>query len=245
MGTNTTRLNLYKPGGGSTGLILPDEIADIDKINGNMDLLDAAIGLKNVTSTTRPATPYDGQIIRESDTKNTLVYSSAAVAWVSTGVTLWAATIAAMVALTGVAPGTICQTDGIAGSTYASEWQYVQGTWVPLGPILAVNFAGLNNVAAAVTAAGAGVSLSRANTGALGVALGVTYSWNPSPLITWTAVSGLVPVMATSNSGFATSIGSIYSFTAATQLNLNGIFTSAFAKYVVRLPMLVAKPEFC
>ena len=37
----TSFLNLYKPGGGSTGLILPDEVVDIDRINANMDLIDA------------------------------------------------------------------------------------------------------------------------------------------------------------------------------------------------------------
>lgn len=36
----TSFLNLYKPGGGSTGLILPDEVVDIDRINANMDLID-------------------------------------------------------------------------------------------------------------------------------------------------------------------------------------------------------------
>ena len=37
----TPNLNLYKPGGGSTGLITPDEVVDIDRINANMDLIDA------------------------------------------------------------------------------------------------------------------------------------------------------------------------------------------------------------
>lgn len=37
----TSFLNLYKPGGGSTGLILPDEVADIDRLNQNADLIDA------------------------------------------------------------------------------------------------------------------------------------------------------------------------------------------------------------
>jgi hypothetical protein len=37
----TSFLNLYKPGGGSSGLILPDEVVDIDRINANSDLIDA------------------------------------------------------------------------------------------------------------------------------------------------------------------------------------------------------------
>lgn len=86
MSANTTRLNLYKPGGGATGLILPDEIADIDKINGNMDLIDAAIGARVVTSTTRPTTPFSGQLIYETDTRNTMVYNLSLTAWTPIGV---------------------------------------------------------------------------------------------------------------------------------------------------------------
>lgn len=36
----TPTLNLYKPGGGSTGVITPDEVADIDRLNQNFDLID-------------------------------------------------------------------------------------------------------------------------------------------------------------------------------------------------------------
>lgn len=39
----TSHLNLYKPGGGSTGTITPDEVVDIDRVNQNMDVIDAAI----------------------------------------------------------------------------------------------------------------------------------------------------------------------------------------------------------
>ena len=41
MSANTAFLNLYKPGGGSSGLIVPDEVVDVDRINGNMDLIDS------------------------------------------------------------------------------------------------------------------------------------------------------------------------------------------------------------
>lgn len=41
MSANTAFLNLYKPGGGSSGLIVPDEVVDIDRINSNMDLIDS------------------------------------------------------------------------------------------------------------------------------------------------------------------------------------------------------------
>lgn len=40
MGALTPFLSLYKPGGGSTGTITPDEVVDIDRLNNNSDLLD-------------------------------------------------------------------------------------------------------------------------------------------------------------------------------------------------------------
>lgn len=64
----TSRLGLYKPGGGSSGNINPDEVVDIDKINDNMDKIDANIGVAAVTSTTRPSAPFIDQIISEKDT---------------------------------------------------------------------------------------------------------------------------------------------------------------------------------
>lgn len=86
MAASTTRLGLYKPGGGSSGLIVPDEAADIDKINGNMDKLDDAAGAYLCTSGTRPATPFSNQIIRETDTKNVMIWSSAAGRWNPVGI---------------------------------------------------------------------------------------------------------------------------------------------------------------
>lgn len=44
MGATTPKLNLYKPGGGSSGIIVPDERVDIDRINDNMDKIDAHAG---------------------------------------------------------------------------------------------------------------------------------------------------------------------------------------------------------
>lgn len=81
----TTRYGLYKPGGGSTGIITPDEIADIDKLNGNFDVIDAALGSASGTSGSRPGSPKDGQIFRESDTGNTIVWSSAGSYWAPVG----------------------------------------------------------------------------------------------------------------------------------------------------------------
>jgi len=77
----TTKLSLYKPGGGSTGLIFPDEVVDIDKINSNMDKIDAVMGAPIFTSVTRPATPFLGQIITESDTGSLAVYGLGGAQW--------------------------------------------------------------------------------------------------------------------------------------------------------------------
>lgn len=57
----TTVLGLYKPGGGSTGLITPDEPVDIDKLNGNFDLIDGAVGVGRWASGSRPTTPFKNQ----------------------------------------------------------------------------------------------------------------------------------------------------------------------------------------
>lgn len=73
MGDLTPKLDLYLPGGGSTGTI-PDEPADIDKLNGNFRTLDATAGYFVCTSTTRPAEPYPGQPIYETDTQMRRIY---------------------------------------------------------------------------------------------------------------------------------------------------------------------------
>lgn len=76
MGVLTTRLKLYLAGGGSTSIGGPDEAADIDKQNGNFQKLDAALGAPNYTSSTRPATPFAGQVISETDTGQVMVFDS-------------------------------------------------------------------------------------------------------------------------------------------------------------------------
>lgn len=82
MGDLTTKLSLYLPGGGSSGLILPDEIIDIDRINDNMRKIDDVSGAKIVTSTTRPALPFDGQTIYETDTRLVAIYRAVGANWI-------------------------------------------------------------------------------------------------------------------------------------------------------------------
>lgn len=78
---STTRLSLYKPGGGSSGAYGADEPADIDRLNENFDKLDAAVGARVVTSITRPSSPYDGQIIKETDTGRAKVWRAGTGEW--------------------------------------------------------------------------------------------------------------------------------------------------------------------
>lgn len=65
MSTTTTRLGLTKPAG--------SEDVDISILNANFDIIDANIGGTKCTSGTRPATPYTGMVIYETDTKRFLM----------------------------------------------------------------------------------------------------------------------------------------------------------------------------
>lgn len=75
MGLFTTRAGLYKPGGGSTGLNLPDEPVDIDKLNANFDKIDALLGARNIPSVSSYAGTMDGDLIYAQDTKLLHMYS--------------------------------------------------------------------------------------------------------------------------------------------------------------------------
>ena len=77
MATNTTKLALSKPDG--------TDLVDIAVLNGNFDKIDAASGATICTSTTRPASPWNGQVIFETDTLNALVYRTATSSWAILG----------------------------------------------------------------------------------------------------------------------------------------------------------------
>lgn len=76
MGIYTPRANLYKPGGGSTGLILPDETVDIDKINDNMTKIDALLGARSVPSASSYVGSMDGDLVYAEDTQFLHMYSA-------------------------------------------------------------------------------------------------------------------------------------------------------------------------
>jgi hypothetical protein len=86
MATTTTRLGLTKP-----DFV---DVVDISELNSNADDIDAAVGAAVVTSSTRPGTPWSGQLIYETDTERTLVWDG----------TVWEP-------VSSVAPGSITATE--------------------------------------------------------------------------------------------------------------------------------------
>lgn len=72
----TSRLGLVKPDPGTGELV---NVAT--QINATYDKIDAAIGATPVTSATRPASPYHGQFIRETDTRRLYVRNATDGAW--------------------------------------------------------------------------------------------------------------------------------------------------------------------
>ena len=73
MATTTTKLALTKPDG--------TDLVDIAVLNANADKIDTASGAFICTSTTRPASPWNGQLIFETDTLNVLVYRTSTTSW--------------------------------------------------------------------------------------------------------------------------------------------------------------------
>lgn len=66
MATTTTKLSLIKPD-------LTD-IVDVSNLNDNADSIDAAVGFTLCTNATRPASPWAGQVIFETDTGSSFVW---------------------------------------------------------------------------------------------------------------------------------------------------------------------------
>lgn len=81
MGTNTTRVGLYKPlDDGSENVSVSTDL------NQNYDRIDTAVGFQAVTSGTRPSSPYSGKPIMETDTSYRTYFSNgtspASASWV-------------------------------------------------------------------------------------------------------------------------------------------------------------------
>lgn len=74
--TSTTRLGIVKPTPG-TG----EPVNLQTQINDSWDKIDSAIGATICTSSTRPASPFHGQFIRETDTRKLYVWNATQSAW--------------------------------------------------------------------------------------------------------------------------------------------------------------------
>ena len=77
MATTTTKLALTKPA--------TSDVVDIAVLNANADKLDTAAGAFMCTSTTRPTTPWNGQVIFETNTLNQYVWVAATSTWARLG----------------------------------------------------------------------------------------------------------------------------------------------------------------
>lgn len=67
MSTLTSRLKMIKQAG--------SDFWSINTLNGNLDIVDGAVGVTLCTSTTRPSTPFTGQQIFETDTTLSYIWS--------------------------------------------------------------------------------------------------------------------------------------------------------------------------
>lgn len=76
MATFTTRANLKKPD--------PAEFINVVDLDDNFDKIDNGLGALLCTSTTRPASPFSGQLIWQTDTKSGFVWNGSA--WVPSAV---------------------------------------------------------------------------------------------------------------------------------------------------------------
>jgi len=84
MSSLTSRLGLYKPADNGS-----ENVNVVTDLNNNLDKLDAMVGVRAVTSSTRPGTPYSGQMIRETDTAKVLVHDGTVPASAGWTVQLW------------------------------------------------------------------------------------------------------------------------------------------------------------
>ena len=125
MATSTTKLGLTKPA--------YTDVVDVQDLNTNADLIDAASGMTICTSSTRPGSPWSGQIIFETDTPGSFVWDGSA--WQTAGG--GGSITVAETAPTSPAPG---NGDLWFNSTDGRTFVYYEDTdsnqWVEIGQVL-------------------------------------------------------------------------------------------------------------
>ena len=108
MSTTTGRIGLYKPAADGS-----ENVNVVTDVNNNMDSLDAAIGLVPCTSSTRPAAPFVGQCIRETDTGKALTCTATGPAvWVELAIAggVFGADLSVNGGVTASGAGVFCRT---------------------------------------------------------------------------------------------------------------------------------------
>lgn len=162
MAGTTTKLALYLPGGGSSGLVTPDEQVDVDKINDNMKKIDTAIGFVVCTSGTRPATPFTGQSIIETDTRNTMYWTGARWAPMDTLPNAASSAIRDVLYPTPVAGNQVFRTDigpgGMSQVYNGTAWRLSASGLIP------IQLGTVSGVGAALSASGTVVNLTALTT---------------------------------------------------------------------------------
>lgn len=109
MATTTNKLALVKPAG--------SDLVDISVLNTNADKIDAAVGTFICTSTTRPTSPWNGQVIFETNTLNQYIWISASSSWERLNTTP-AGTVVSLASATVPTGWLLCDGSSKATATY-------------------------------------------------------------------------------------------------------------------------------
>lgn len=131
MGELTPRRGMYLPGGGSTGLIVPDEVADIDRLNENFRKIDSMLGARVLPSASSYTDSYDGDLVYAEDTELLKMYSSNAGKLIDPrvlGGNAFKGTKAQRDAFTGAEKGDLWRLTDDTGYSY----EYTGTKWRPL-----------------------------------------------------------------------------------------------------------------
>lgn len=241
MGAFTTRYGLYKPGGGSTGTILPDEVADIDKLTADLDQIDAALGIPVVTSVTLPGAPVDGQAVIESDTKKIKVFDDGPDVWITAELGRGSQTIykvANLATLDAIADATIgdqayMTTPGTGID--ALKWEAfgdsgVNINWRAIDTVVADTRQHLDDFITAANAIGGGdASFKIGNLAFVSATLVYYRIMSTAGLLR--AQSGIIKPASVTGGGIAVDANGRVTLAACTSGALNGVFTTDFDVY--------------